>query len=364
MTTEDRVMTLFERANPVPDIDDAVAPMRASRYLADLERRSSNMTLTALEPDAPEQQAPKRTWLMAAAAAVAALALIAGLIFAGTRADDEPVPADQPEPTVAAVEPEPTVASVEPEPDAEADDAAPPAEPQDQTEDATDPVAPADPVEAGDALPATFESVPAGRYTTSQLGVDATFDLPGDLLLTSNRPGNVTLIGGYDGSYVPETGVAVNLNRWAGWSTRDEATLVAPTGSIDPYDVDAWVASNDITLLSDTEREIAGRPARVFDVQVDPASTVQATTYPNGPGCFPGWEPCFHMGAIANDDGQRTDWVSAKRVTRFYLLTIEGSEPLIVAVGAQPGSDFFDQIESTLIGSLELGPDAPPIGAD
>lgn len=51
-------------------------------------------------------RAPSRTRVVAAvAAAVAVIALVAGLIIASTRADDDPVPADEPKPTTP-VEPE------------------------------------------------------------------------------------------------------------------------------------------------------------------------------------------------------------------------------------------------------------------
>lgn len=104
MTTEERVMSLFESANPVPEPDNST-PLTASDYLATLDRRTSTMTLTAIEPEAPEHNNSKRPWLMAAAA-VAALTLVAGLILAATRTGEVPVPADQPEPTLPAGEPE------------------------------------------------------------------------------------------------------------------------------------------------------------------------------------------------------------------------------------------------------------------
>jgi hypothetical protein len=208
------------------------------------------------------------------------------------------------------------------------------------------------------------ELIAGQPYSSLNLGVDVEFTLPrDDLVLAFNRASIVSLIDGFadNGYYPPETGVALDLRRWAGWSTRNEAALPTPTASIDPYAVDEWIAANDIVLLSDETREIGGKSARVFDVTVDPLSEVQAATGFQG-GCFPGWEPCFHMGADASgDDANRFDWVSAERITRFYLLTIEGSEPLLISVGAAPGSTWFDEIESTFIESLEIGPDRPPV---
>jgi hypothetical protein len=103
MTTEPDVMRLFEQANPVPDTGGIAPMVSASGYLDTLERKSSTVTFTPIQPDAPEQQNSntKRPWLMVASA-VAALALVGALVFAGTGSDEDPVPADQPEPTVPA----------------------------------------------------------------------------------------------------------------------------------------------------------------------------------------------------------------------------------------------------------------------
>jgi hypothetical protein len=363
MTNEEHVMQLFERANPVPEPDDIAPPTRTSGDLIDLQHRSSTMTLTTIEPDAPEQHHTKRNWLIAAAAAVALL--IAGLVVAATRNDDTTlVPADPPAPIV---EPDDAATPVEPAPDDAVepvpDDAAEPA-PDDAAEpspdDAADPQ-PEDPATIGEQIPVFGETAEPGRYTTFVLGIDASFTTPRPLFVAANRASDVTLIDGYDGSYTPDTGLALAFSRWAGWSTREEAVNDTPVASIDPYDVDAWVADNDVTLLSDTTTTIAGRPARVFDVQVDPASTVQAATNGSG-GCFAGWEPCFYDGTVASDYGQRTHWVSAQRITRYYLITVEGSEPLLISVGGPAGSEWFDEVESSVIATLELGPDAPPLG--
>jgi hypothetical protein len=66
------------------------------------------MEVVMLSPDRNDQ--PKRGWMLAAAA-VAGLALVGGLVFATTRSDDDTVPADRPTATL------PT----EPAPDAEVD---------------------------------------------------------------------------------------------------------------------------------------------------------------------------------------------------------------------------------------------------
>ena len=87
-----------------------------------------------------ESSNPKRQWLLVAAV-IAVLGLVAGLVFIGNRADEEPVPADEPEPTA----PEATV----------------------QEEPAAEP----------EAVPlAQFEEFGPGTYETTLLGVPLTFD--------------------------------------------------------------------------------------------------------------------------------------------------------------------------------------------
>ncbi len=82
MTNEEHVMHLFERANPVPEPSDIVAPTRTSGDLIDLQHRSSTMTLKVIEPDAPEDHHTRRTWIVAVAAAV--LLLVVGLVVAAS----------------------------------------------------------------------------------------------------------------------------------------------------------------------------------------------------------------------------------------------------------------------------------------
>lgn len=66
-----------------------------------------------LAPERHESPTKNPRWMMVAAA-VAALALIGGLIVAATRTDEDPVPADQPEPTLPAAEPETEAAAPTP----------------------------------------------------------------------------------------------------------------------------------------------------------------------------------------------------------------------------------------------------------
>ena len=81
-------------------LDELVAPDTAIRQRID-EQNITEPTLEdiMLSPERNESPTTRHRWMMVAAA-VAALVLVGGLIFAATRADEDPVPADQPELTV------------------------------------------------------------------------------------------------------------------------------------------------------------------------------------------------------------------------------------------------------------------------
>lgn len=281
---------------------------------------------------APAGRGPVRRW-MAVAASIAALALIAGLIYAGTRTDEEPAPADEP----------PTSA-------------------------------PADPDPATGDLPAELDSpgrpLPAGRYGTELLGVELLFEIPDDMLLAAAKESLIVVAASASGDelsyppsnrdWTPDNVEQLVFARIDGWSTRDEASdTSADAASIDPYDVDGWIASNDLTLVTDEQQTIAGRPARVFEVDVDPGSGVRAGT------CLGIYQPCFFSSSVssATDASRaRESWVSASVDQRFYLITIDESEPLLITATAPVGSDWIDVVEGQIISTLALGPDAPPLG--
>ena len=62
MTTDDRALDLFTRANPVPEPDQATPTIGATDYLHRLERRSSTMTLTAPQTENPAAPTPPKRW--------------------------------------------------------------------------------------------------------------------------------------------------------------------------------------------------------------------------------------------------------------------------------------------------------------
>ena len=87
MITEDEVMDLLERADPVRHIHPAPA-VDAAGYLDALRTRSSTVDYTDTEPTPTEPVTNRHRWLSAAAAAVT-VAIVAGGLVLATRADDE-----------------------------------------------------------------------------------------------------------------------------------------------------------------------------------------------------------------------------------------------------------------------------------
>ena len=93
MITEERVMTLFDEANPIPDVDSLdLVEVGATRYLATLEQRSSGMTqLDTKQKDQEQKKTVRQRWLVAAVVII--LAGVALLLI--NQSDETPV-ADQP----------------------------------------------------------------------------------------------------------------------------------------------------------------------------------------------------------------------------------------------------------------------------
>lgn len=351
MTTDERVIELFTGANPVPDDREIVPPSDASSYLAELERRESTVTLIT-NHDQDRDQAGRRSprpdphgrehrrigpMLVAAAAAIALV--VAGLVYLVNRDGTDEIPADVPAPAPEEGQDEPIEAPAE------------------------IPVVPSD---AANPLPERGVTTAARTYWSDQLGVAVEFTLPEPLLVTSNAPAWIGMIGGYEGisgDYPVESGTALAMYRWAGWSTAEESEIAlnlasTEVASIDPYDVDGWLAANDLVVRLDETTEVADRPTRMFEVTVDPETDQQ--TSPRPEGCTEEWTPCFHFGETTPSRAPRSEWVSAQRVTRFYLITIEDAEPLLISVGAPPDSSFIEEIESTVIESLVIAEDVEP----
>ena len=91
MITDEEVLRLFERADPAPR-DETTPVVDAAAYLAALEARRTDVTIVELETDSsepgpdPVERSHSRRWIVAAAAAVAGVALVGGLLI-GTSKD-------------------------------------------------------------------------------------------------------------------------------------------------------------------------------------------------------------------------------------------------------------------------------------
>ncbi len=104
MNTDDRLMDVLERANPVPPETTRSIGVNATRYLEDIQQRSLTVTSTR-----PTETATTRRWAMMGAAA-AVVALIVGGAFL-IRGDDENPVVDTPDsvPATAPVTAPPTL---------------------------------------------------------------------------------------------------------------------------------------------------------------------------------------------------------------------------------------------------------------
>ena len=308
----------------------------------DEQDAESTLEVIMLASDRNEARPRTRTWMMVAAA-IAALALIGGLIVAGTRVDEDPVPADEPEATVPAVEPES---------DADAASAEP--------------------------LPFAGTDVEPGRYSSPGLGVPFTLTVDDEWSISETRASFVALRSpAGEGAIDVATVRWIFLTRLGGWNTRAEAIdpSFRTTGSIEPDDIDRWLDQNDVVVLDRRDTVVDGRAAIVVDVQVDDAGTGAPLDFPRDPfnqfndTCGPATEPCFWYRSIpAQSDhgrGPRPDPVMHTGQTRrMWLIPIEGLEPILIEAVVPLGDErWLDDFETATIASLDLGDDAPPLGA-
>ena len=251
----------------------------------------------------------RRNWLLAAAAA-AIVALVGGLFI---------LPRDDAEPTVSA----------------EATSA-----PPDQVADQL-------PFPGGDAEP--------GRVATTQLGVEVAFDIPVPMSLTIGRDNQLELFAYADPVERSDLGSGFALYRVAGLRTRAEASTPFDDASVDPLDVDRWITESGVVVLDDREIEVDNRTARVLDVKASPEPLdVQPAD------CPPELLPCSFWATFSGGVANPGSWISAQTPVRLYIIPIGDHDPLVImSIGGQD-SEWNDFIESTVIPTMEIGPDAPP----
>ncbi len=340
MTERDPIDLLSRFANqperPAPDfrhrlLDELLTDLTADRSTA----TDQTMEVTMLAPDRNEPPTRRRTWL-AIAAVIAALALIGGLIVAGTRADEDPVPADEPE--------------VELE------------------EGAVEP------------LPFAGSDVEPGTYETDLLGVPLTFNVPETMNLRTATQNRVLLTDVFDTTVWPPPATArtLSFSRISGWNTPEEAVdleYVGP-GSIDPNDIDAWAAANDLdasippccqTVVFGDEvpdrvpTRLARREATPLNVRIDPAATTE--TFECGEDLRCAWAASLSDGATAARFDKDPVLV-AGQINQFWVLHLDGEEPLLMHVSAAESDEaWLDLVSDTVLFDESL-PIAEPVPVD
>ncbi len=285
--------------------------------------------------EAPEPGRRPRIAASVAAVAVVAM-LVGGVIVAGSRPDDAAAPSVRPESTAPRL-----------------------------------PTTTAESLGAPPVLPWAAVPIEAGAYQTDLLGVEMTLAVPQPMQLSVTRAGVVIFADGLtteldfppgpSNGWTPDNVVEIAFLRVAGWSTRDESGRVSPdAASIDPYDLDGWIANNDVVVTADEAIQISRRTVRMLDVSVDADTAVRAAS------CLESYEPCLLPAAIAGVDEvvRARPFLSAAVSHRIYLVPIAGSEPLAIILTAPVGDDWFDIAHNEVIATLQLGPNAPPIARD
>lgn len=289
-----------------------------------LTSRSGDGRDEASGPDVPAHSA---TWTMLVAAAIG-LALVGGIVMLPRSPDDGPV--------------------------------TPGAAPTTDEDPRTEPR----------VLPPPGGTVEPGTYRSTLLGVPITFTTNEPLVLGRERPGHFVLLNRNVQANV-KNDRAIIVARIGGWNTREQATDAdfRGTGSIDPYDVDTWAATNDVLVDDMAATTVGGRPATVLDVRVDPDSTIRhenCSFSSDGSRTRSGdrvdWNPCFwYMSLSAEFDpelGVRADLryrMVGLSKSRFWVIEVPGEDPIVIeAVAPLDDTAFFDEVAATVVATFRF----------
>lgn len=233
-----------------------------------------------------------------------------------------------------------------------------------------------DPESPPRAFPPPGGVVEPGTYRSTLLGVPLTFTMSEPLVLGRERPGHFVLLSRNVQANV-KNDRAIIVARIGGWNTREQATDAdfRGTGSIDPYDVDTWAATNDVLVDSRVETTVGGRPATVLDVRVDPDSTIRhencAFSSDGGrtrSGDRVDWNPCFWYMSLSTEFdpemGVRADLryrMVGPSKSRFWVIEVPGADPIVIeAVAPLDDTVFFDEVASTVIATFSFDANDPP----
>lgn len=332
----DRIETdleqIAEQASPSSNAWQAIQQRMAE---PDTTRTGEIIMLTADDTENEAIASPPhrgRTW-MAVAAAVAIVAVAAGVLLSG--GDEEGlVVADQPD----------TEDTIE--------------DRREQTPATTVAPTSTEPERAITQILPGF-TLSAGTYETDTLGMTMQLTLTEQMRATWIRPGEFQLIDQESGSRF------VVVARIGGWPTLEESSdpSFSGQGSIAPADVDTWIADNQMIASQRDDVIIDGRPAVVFDVRTDPEVQGSLTDEFKQNLVYSVAEPSFDAELAVSPD--RT--IVPELSLRLWLVDVEGFTPIAIFAAAAPGppdapdaaDGWLDEFERTILPTIEFGPDAP-----
>ena len=208
------------------------------------------------------------------------------------------------------------------------------------------------PVADSAALP-TGGPVEPGTYATDLMGTEVGLTLDAQWELPIGEPGAFVLISQ---NQLGPTSEAVLLIRPTGLADPGQAAaeMSQPTMNGAPDDVDAWLAAaGELIVTRDEPTTVAGIPARVLDLVVDPSGTASVPG-----GCGDPTNRCFQLASTG------TAWLPhlVVRTTESYRLWFvdQGDfAPILIFAVAQEGNEqWFDEADA-LVEGLALGDPAP-----
>lgn len=319
--TEERIAgglhRLADRVTPSPDAWETVR-----RRIAD----HGSIQETEIIMLTGNTTARKRSPLVAAAAAVVALGITA-LVVATIGGSDTDVPADSPDTTEAEAVPEP---------------------------------------EAGPAadVPRRGAFVEPGRYQSDLLGIPIEFTLPTSTsgsrwIVGRAAPGHLAF--GVHGEDTPEY---FQMYRVSSWYDTDEAfDLSNLSGSLDPLDIDGWIAAHGISVEESGTTTVGGRSAeyRLLTIPENPAGDPALCIAGQTPVCLIGAGPepipeeaSLPAHVVHGSGRQPVLWLIA--LDEFAPLLIEGSTTL------DDPEQWREDVLGPFVESITLGEPGPAAG--
>jgi hypothetical protein len=195
--------------------------------------------------------------------------------------------------------------------------------------------------------------VEPGTYRTDLMGTEVGLTLDDTWELPIGEPGAFVLISQ---NQLGPTSEAVLLIRPSGLADPAEAAseMMQPTMSGPPDDVDAWLAAaGELTVTRDETTTVAGVPARVIDLVVDPAGSASVPG-----GCGDPTNRCFQLASTG------TSWLPhlVVRTTESYRLWFvdQGNlAPILIFAVAQEGNEAWFAEADALVEGLAFGEPAP-----